>query len=53
MIKLRLDPIIDDNSVKVTIDHPGALHRDLIAYGDYLISPHVHASWTGGEVCRN
>ncbi|MBU2532221.1 MAG: DUF2274 domain-containing protein [Alphaproteobacteria bacterium] len=36
MTKLKLGPIVEDKSVKVTIDLPGALHRDLVAYADAL-----------------
>lgn len=33
MTKLKLGPITEDRPVKVTLDLPGALHRDLVAYG--------------------
>src|SRR3546814_91853 len=36
MTKLKLGPITEDKPVKVTIDLPGALHRDLVAYADAL-----------------
>ena len=36
MAKLKLGPIEDDKSVKLTIELPAALHRDLIAYGEVL-----------------
>ncbi len=32
MIKLKLGPITEDKPVKVTLDLPGSLHRDLVAY---------------------
>lgn len=53
MTKLKLGPIAEDKPVKVTLDLPGALHRDLVAYADYLNSQHVSFSWMGGETCRN
>lgn len=36
MAKLKLGPIADDKPVKVTVELPGSLHRDLIAYADIL-----------------
>jgi len=36
MAKLKLGPIIDDKPVKVTLELPGALHRDLAAYAAAL-----------------
>ena len=36
MAKLKLGPIEDDKPVKLTIELPAALHRDLIAYGEVL-----------------
>lgn len=36
MTKLKLGPIADDKPVKVTIELPASLHRDLTAYGDLL-----------------
>jgi hypothetical protein len=36
MKKLKLGPIMEDKPVKVTLDLPGALHRDLVAYGEAL-----------------
>jgi len=32
MAKLKLGPIEDDKPVKLTIELPAAVHRDLIAY---------------------
>ena len=32
MTKLKLGPIIDDKPVKVTIELPAPLYRDLVAY---------------------
>lgn len=36
MAKLKLGPLIEDKPVKVTVELPGALHRDLIAYAEVL-----------------
>ena len=36
MSKLKLGPITEDRPVKVTLELPGALHRDLIAYAEAL-----------------
>ena len=41
MSKLRLGPIADDKPVKLSVELPGALHRDLLAYAE------VHAKATG------
>lgn len=41
MSKLRLGPIADDKPVKLAIELPGYLHRELIAYAK------VHATVTG------
>lgn len=36
MAKLKLGPIADDKPVKITVELPPALHRDLIAYAEVL-----------------
>ncbi len=36
MAKLKLGPLADDKPVKVTVELPAALHRDLAAYADLL-----------------
>jgi hypothetical protein len=36
MTKLKLGPIIEDKPVKVTVELPGALHRNLVAYAEVL-----------------
>ena len=36
MTKLKLGPIADDKPVKVTLELPAALHRDLMAYAEIL-----------------
>lgn len=49
MTKLRLDGIHDDRPVKVTIEIPATVHRDLAAYADYLNGQHVSVASTGGD----
>lgn len=36
MTKLKLGPIADDKPVKVTLELPANLHRDLTAYAEIL-----------------
>ncbi|WP_374628887.1 DUF2274 domain-containing protein [Pannonibacter indicus] len=36
MTKLKLGPLVEDKPVKVTVELPGLLHRDLIAYAEVL-----------------
>ena len=36
MAKLKLGPILEDKPVRMTIELPGALHRDLVAYAEIL-----------------
>jgi hypothetical protein len=36
MMKLKLGPIADDKPVKVTLELPAALYRDLVAYAEVL-----------------
>jgi len=36
MAKLKLGPIADDKPVRIAVDLPAALHRDLIEYGRLL-----------------
>lgn len=36
MTKLKLGPIVDDKPVKVTVELPAALHRDLVTYAEVL-----------------
>lgn len=35
-MKLRLDPIADDKPVKIVLEIPAALHRDLARYAELL-----------------
>ena len=44
MTKLKLGPLADDRPVKLTVELPAAIHRDLVAYAAAL------AAETGGEV---
>jgi hypothetical protein len=36
MAKLKLSEILDDRPVKLAIEVPAALHRDLVAYAEVL-----------------
>ena len=36
MTKLKLGPLADDKPVKITIELPAAVHRDLVAYAQVL-----------------
>lgn len=36
MAKLKLGPILDDRPVKLAIELPAELHRDLVAYAEAL-----------------
>ncbi|NTG28711.1 DUF2274 domain-containing protein [Agrobacterium rhizogenes] len=36
MTKLKLGPLPDDKPVKVTVELPATVHRDLVAYADVL-----------------
>lgn len=36
MAKLKLGPIADDKPVKITLDLPASLHRDLVTYAAIL-----------------
>ena len=36
MAKLKLAPIADDKPVKVALELPASLHRDLVAYAEIL-----------------
>jgi hypothetical protein len=40
MTKLKLSAIPDDRPVKLTVELPGALHRDLVAYADVFAQEH-------------
>jgi hypothetical protein len=51
MAKLKLGAINDDTRVKLTVEIPANVHRDLLAYADYLNSQHVVFN-EGGEAWR-
>lgn len=36
MTKLRLSAILDDKPVKITVELPASVHRDLVAYAEIL-----------------
>lgn len=36
MTKLKLGPLADDKPIKVSIELPAAVHRDLVAYAQVL-----------------
>jgi hypothetical protein len=36
MTKLRLGPIVDDKPVRLTVEIPAAVHRDLVEYARLL-----------------
>lgn len=36
MTKLKLGPLADDKPVKLTVELPAAVHRDLVAYAEVL-----------------
>jgi hypothetical protein len=36
MAKLKLSAVPDDKPVKITVELPGVVHRDLVAYADVL-----------------
>lgn len=43
MNKLKLGPLEDETPVKLTLDLPAAIHRDLLAYAQ------AHAAESGGK----
>jgi hypothetical protein len=36
MAKLKLGPLLDDKPVKLTVELPAAVHRDLVTYAELL-----------------
>lgn len=36
MVKLKLAPLSGDKPVKLTVEIPASLHRDMILYGELL-----------------
>jgi hypothetical protein len=54
MAKLKLGAIADDKPVKLTVELSAAVHRDLLAYADYLNSQYVSVALTeGGDAWRS
>ena len=47
MAKLKIAALPDDKPVKVTVELPATVHRDLVAYADYLNSQHVSVAFIG------
>ncbi len=53
MTKLKLGAIEDDKPVKLTVELPAAVHRNLVAYADYLNGQHVSVAFReGGDEWR-
>jgi hypothetical protein len=53
MTKLKLGPLVDDRPVKLSIELPASVHRDLVAYADYLNGQHVSVAFrVGGDEWR-
>ena len=46
MTKLKLGPLIDDRPVKLTIELPASVHRDLVAYAEQM----ARISGTAGSI---
>lgn len=42
MSKLKLGPIADDRPVKIMVELPAAVHRDLVAYAEALAADSGH-----------
>lgn len=36
MVKLKLGPLVDEKPVRLTVELPAQVHRDLVAYADAL-----------------
>jgi hypothetical protein len=36
MTKLKLGPLVDDKPVKLNVELPASIHRDLVAYAEQL-----------------
>jgi hypothetical protein len=52
MAKLKLGGIEDHKPVKVTLELPAGVHRDLVTYRRYLNSQHVSVASREGGVWR-
>jgi hypothetical protein len=46
MNKLKLGPLEDETPIKLNLDLPAAIHRDLVAYAQ------AHAAQTGGKAAE-
>ncbi|MGO9236425.1 MAG: DUF2274 domain-containing protein [Methylocella sp.] len=44
MPKLKLSAVLDDKPVKLTVDLPGVIHRDLAAYAELLAKETGHTA---------
>ncbi|WP_247302536.1 DUF2274 domain-containing protein [Bradyrhizobium sp. 48] len=44
MTKLKLGAIADDKPIRVTVELPAALHRDLVAYAKVLVFANMGAA---------
>lgn len=49
MTKLKLGQIDDDKPVKLTVELPADVHRDLCDYADYLDGQHVSVAFSMGD----
>ena len=53
MTKLKIGDFGDDRPLTMTIKLPSAVHRDLLAYADYLNGQHVSVAFReGGDEWR-
>lgn len=43
MTKLKLGSLVDDKPIKLTVELPAQVHRDLVAYAEVLASESGHA----------
>lgn len=49
MAKLKLGALEDDKPVKVTVELPAAVHRELLAWRTYLNGQHVSVAFSIGD----
>jgi hypothetical protein len=49
MDRLKLSAVPDDKPLKLSVELSAAVHRDLVAYADYLSSQHVSVTFIGGD----
>lgn len=49
MAKLKLGPLPEDKPLKVALELPAPLRRDLVAHADYATSQHVFVSLAGED----